>query len=241
MTGRRQREQLIDVLNRVLRHNLRNDMNVVTGRAEWIASNAEGEVADVAREVVERAWRLIELSEKARSVEATARRQWTAEPRDVVPLVERAAADLRETYPAATVRVSAPDEATMVVNGGLERALYELGENAIEHGDEGPTVSFVVDVTGDRGTVEVRDDGPGLPETEHAVLRGESETPLEHGSGLGLWLVNSLVTGMGGSIGVTVDGGTTIRLSLLVPETGGDPGEGTAAAGPSRDRRRERK
>lgn len=37
------------------------------------------------------------------------------------------------------------------------------------------------------------DNGPGIPECELGVLERGYETPLEHTSGLGLWLVNLIV------------------------------------------------
>lgn len=40
-----------------------------------------------------------------------------------------------------------------------------------------------------RVEVGVADDGPGIPDHERAVLEDGRETPLEHGSGLGLWIV----------------------------------------------------
>ena len=48
--------------------------------------------------------------------------------------------------------------------------------------------------------VRVADDGPGIPAAEVNVLERGYETPLEHGSGLGLWIVNWIVTESGGGI-----------------------------------------
>jgi signal transduction histidine kinase len=48
--------------------------------------------------------------------------------------------------------------------------------------------------------IEVRDDGPGIPEQERSVLLEGTETPLRHGSGLGLWLVYWGVVRLGGDL-----------------------------------------
>jgi len=42
--------------------------------------------------------------------------------------------------------------------------------------------------------VRVGDNGSGIPEHERRTLAGADETPLRHGSGVGLWLVYWLVT-----------------------------------------------
>jgi two-component sensor histidine kinase len=55
------------------------------------------------------------------------------------------------------------------------------------------------------------------------VLETGRETPLEHGEGLGLWLVNWIVTGLGGTVTANTDDGTTVRLSLPVADEE-DPG-----------------
>jgi signal transduction histidine kinase len=65
--------------------------------------------------------------------------------------------------------------------------------------------------------VTVSDDGPGLPETEREVLTGKmSVTPLDHGSGLGLWLVRWIVTAYGGDVTYAdrPNGGSDITLTL---------------------------
>jgi C4-dicarboxylate-specific signal transduction histidine kinase len=87
--------------------------------------------------------------------------------------------------------------------------------NAIEHGGDAPAVEVAVDTTATgQVTITVADDGPGLPTVERDLLRGGTETALNHGDGLGLWLVNWIVTDLGGTLDVTVDDGTTVTVEL---------------------------
>jgi PAS domain S-box-containing protein len=215
VTDRHRRERLITVLNRVLRHNLRNDLSVVTGLAEEISERTGGRPAEMAERIETVALALADLSDKARTLEdATADPKEPVE-RDVAPIVRRVAADLRNTSDG-TVSVDVPDEATAVVTDRFEVALAELGANAVEHGDG--SVSFVVEAPDDAETVRVRveDGGPGLPAGQRRVLRDGQETQLEHSSGLGLLLVNWIVTGAGGDLRTTVDDGTTVTIDLQV-------------------------
>ncbi len=48
--------------------------------------------------------------------------------------------------------------------------------------------------------IEIRDDGPGIPEAEIRPLSEGRETPLEHTSGLGLWLAHWIVEASEGSL-----------------------------------------
>jgi len=219
VTERKRRERIISVLNRVLRHNLRNGMNAVSGRAELLADDLDGEAAEHARRIGEMAWDLIDVSENARRLETAIREDQSPAPRDVVDQVETAVTALRDAAPDADIRVDAPAEATALVTENVVDAIRELGKNAVEHGGDQPTVEIAVDRTSDgRVTVTVADDGPGMPETERALLRGGTETPLEHGNGLGLWLVNWIVTSVGGTLDVTVDDGTAVTVSLRGPD-----------------------
>jgi signal transduction histidine kinase len=76
-------------------------------------------------------------------------------------------------------------------------------------------------------TVTVADDGPGIPETERRVVGNGSETPLDHASGLGLWLVTWITRDSGGEVVFEApeDGGSVVRLVLdsAVPPVDGEP------------------
>ena len=201
VTSRKRRERLIGVLNRVLRHNLRNDMGVVAGLGDTIATAADGKIAAQAETVTETARDLISVSEKAKMVETALRDDPTPRPLDIVEVVEGAVAKLQETHPGATIRCELPDEQQAMATDRLGMVLTELVDNAIAAGGSGVTVAVVPpDDDEERVTVEVRDDGPGLPAMEVRVLKQASESSVDHASSFGLWMANWLVTEMGGEV-----------------------------------------
>jgi K+-sensing histidine kinase KdpD len=56
---------------------------------------------------------------------------------------------------------------------------------------------------GERVSVRVIDDGPGIPTEDRRLLTGGlEEHPVRHGSQLGVWVVNSLVTALDGKVTV---------------------------------------
>jgi len=228
VTEQKRRDRLIEVLNRVLRHNLSNDMNVVGGYATTIAEQTDGKPAEFAAKIQEKTRQLVDLSEKARTFQRTVQATDSPRPRDVVADVRSVVAELSEAYPDVEFVVEAEATETVVATESLRLAFEEIGENAAKHGGSSP-VRFRVETAADGDVlVHVIDEGPGLPEMERQVLEVGRETPLVHGSGLGLWLVNWIVSGAGGEVSAAVGDGTAITVRL---PTGGD--EGSANTRPS--------
>jgi len=127
----------------------------------------------------------------------------------------------RETYPDATVDYAVDTDRDICVGAEIETAIGELVTNAITHDPSGDTtVSLSARDDGDWVVVTVADDGPGIPPMEVAVVEAGQETPLEHGKGLGLWLVNWVVTQYGGSFQLSADDGTVATLRLPAIESG---------------------
>lgn len=218
------REQRLQVFNRILRHNLRNDLNVVLGRAENIREEFPP-AAEEANVIEQKASELIEISEKAREVGKTLDREdRTKKQIDVTECVERTCEEFRQTYPDAEITTKIPESLLVFADKTLEAAISELIENAIEHNDDDePSVTVTVSNTEEeREWVEitVSDDGPGIPEGEREVLAEGEETALHHGSGLGLWLTNWIVGKFGGEVSFDdyhTNGGTvTLRLQHAV-------------------------
>jgi PAS domain S-box-containing protein len=193
VTEPRGREQRLAVLERVLRHNLRNKTNVALSRVERLQADdrlpedLEAELDIVTDAVTD----IIDLSEQARQFrDVLALQRQELATVDVVPIVTDAVEELRSAHEHATIETALPDSACARVRGRLRFAIDELLDNAISHTESDSTVVSVA-VTEHDDTVEisVADNGPGLPEPERKVATRERERPLEHGSGLGLWLV----------------------------------------------------
>jgi len=206
VTGREERNQRLRVLNRVLRHDTRNGLNVVLGRANRLADRI-GDDEDVAA-ILTAAENLLDTSEKARKLEDALNRD-AASREPVDELVRGEVAAVRDEHPDAEFDVSVTRSDP--VDERLRLALHELLVNAVEHGGEDATdVSVSVSVTADPLAIEVDDSGPGIPEHERRALAGVEETALQHGSGVGLWLVYWVVRQTGGDVDVVDDGRVVI-------------------------------
>jgi PAS domain S-box-containing protein len=214
ISDEKRRDRLIEILNRVLRHNLRNDMNKVSGWANMISNAADEDISHTAQKIADTANELTALSEKAQQVRSVSEQSADLTPKDVLEQVQAVVETLEQQFPDIFFRIDAEETAAVMANDSLRIALQELGENAAKHGG-GSSVKYQVE-TGDDDAVfvHVEDQGPGLPTQEQQVLAAGRETPLAHGSGLGLWLVNWIVTGIGGDISASVEDGTTITVRL---------------------------
>ncbi len=228
VTKQRQRQQRLEVLNRVLRHNLRNDMVVVNGGADEISATVDDigvsddlgdRLKDRAEMIQGKAEELLEVSEKARDVyEALPTDVPRRDDLNVVRLVESVVGDVEREHPEADVQVSTPGERRIQSDERLMSLVLENAvENAAEHGGGDVTVSVSLDEAkgfDDGVRVEVEDDGPGLPEQELQVVEDGGEGSLDHGSGLGLWMIEWGVRELGGTVDYEVDDGTKAVVEI---------------------------
>jgi len=217
----RERRKLA-VLNRVLRHNLRNEATVMLGHAENLLDglDADSPLRPSAEKVREKASAVGGLADDTKEImEAVERGSEPARPVDVGETIEGVAARTREAYPAATVTTEAPADLWIWADDGYAVALAELAANAVVHSErEAPTVHLAATVDGETGRVRttVSDDGPGIPEHERAVVSGEAEiTQLTHGSGLGLWVVRQTAEACDASLEFSerAAGGSAVSLA----------------------------
>ena len=205
ITAQRRRQQQLQVLYRVLRHNLRNELNIIEGYTDILAESTANDDAHEMRQLSQSVSELLQISEQARRIENIfADDTAEQEMRPIDTVVQRA---LTSASPPADIVTTSIPETTCTVNAELQSAIQELITNAYRHNSaKDPTVTVTVETTRDgpfpRATVSVRDNGPGIPTNERQVLRKGAETPLLHGNGLGLWLVNWVVTELGGTIDI---------------------------------------
>ncbi|MFC6730213.1 cache domain-containing protein, partial [Natronoarchaeum mannanilyticum] len=135
------REQMLLVLNRLLRHNLRNSLNVIVGRADLIDADDDRDDGHAA-EIRSAAEELLHLSGRARKTEAliTDDRTGVGTPVDVADVVRERVAAFRTDHPDAAVEIEAPEAARASIGGELATVVDELLANTVDHAGPAPNV-----------------------------------------------------------------------------------------------------
>ncbi|WP_245549719.1 histidine kinase N-terminal 7TM domain-containing protein [Natronococcus occultus] len=204
-----------ELLNRLVRHDIRNEMGLVLGLLRRI----EPELETLREDDPETAGRLlahtdrikgncehvVELTETVGELLRTLdRREREPRPIALVPVLESEVAAAVAAFGHATVELEddLPD-VTVRADGMLSSLLYNLVANAVVHNDDPqPTVTVGVDVSDERVTVSVADDGPGFPDQPRRLLTGQTPLAEYEGAGYGLYIVRSLADGYGAELSV---------------------------------------
>ena len=139
---------------------------------------------------------------------------------------ERSAADA-DGDGAWTARVR-PDALRAVAANTVENALDHHDGAGVERDDGGPWVRVALrrerpdGVSGGRFALTVADDGPGIPDHEIEAVESGRETALEHGSGLGLWVVEWGAGALGAAVDYADREPRGTAVTVTIP-TAGDP------------------
>jgi signal transduction histidine kinase len=214
----RQHEQRLEVLNRVFRHNIRNNLNVIKGNIA-MAVESEAIPADVEerlRTSLKHAEKTIQKAEQARYLQESLGTSST-EAISIDQLTETVCEEVSSDYPDADIRITGPRDIEVLADTRLDRAIVEALTNAITHQhSDSPRVTITIS-TPTEGTARIDIQNPGeIPDVERKTIQQGYETQLTHSSGLGLWLIQWVVENSHGKLTFPdINGdGVTLRIEL---------------------------
>ncbi len=203
VTDRAMLRQRVQVLNRIFRHNIRNDLDVIRSHAEFALENGDGSRTDesIAR-ILEVTDEVARLSADAREIERLTRNSSADQSVVNLPeLVETVVETVTRDRPDVSVAVEVPAVELSADRGLLRFALRNLVDNAVEHNDSPSPRVEVRGVERESGVrLEVVDNGPGIPDAEWQVIEAGREEVHDHLTSLGLWGTKWAVQQMGGEL-----------------------------------------
>ena len=208
-------------------HELRTPLTSILGYADLYSAGGfrgEGQLDDAMRRLHFEAERMSRLAEDLLTL---------AKFDEERPLerstfrVDHLASDVAElagaAHPDHDFRVEAAGVTVDADRFRLHQALTALVDNAAQHTPAGSTVDLRVVADETSVVVSVSDDGPGLTESEAAVVfdrfaRGDaSRSRTSGGSGLGLSIAQAIVHAHGGHISVAATPGAGATFSMRLP------------------------
>lgn len=200
-----QRDNL-QILNQVVRHDIRNDLQLVLTYGELLEEyvNAGGE--QYIAHVLDAAQNAVNITTTAREVtEVMLQADVDRHPVQLRSILEREVENAQGNQERAIVMIEGELPSVSVqADNMLDSVFRNLLNNAMQHNDK-KVPEITVSATRDDGSVlvKVQDNGPGIPDEHKDNIFDQGNMGLESdGTGLGLYLVDTLVNRYDGEVRV---------------------------------------
>jgi len=206
----REVEQLageLAVVNRIVRHDIRNDMAIVLGWLEQLRSELDGAHEETLDLLLRRSESVVELTDTVKDyvemLESDADVQ--LEPVVLADVIEAEATATRHAYDEVELVVGELPTEPVMANSMLASVFRNLFHNAVQHNDaDVPRIEVTTEDRGETVVVHVADNGPGVPDDRKATIFGKGDKGLNStGTGIGLFLIGELAERFGGDAWVS--------------------------------------
>lgn len=204
----RERNEQLSLLNRIVRHDIRNDMSVINGWTELLRDELPPENEEMLDRILRASQHTTDITRDVRDLMTVLGADGTAvelQPVDVVRVIEDEAERVRRVFDTVDIQIqSERSHIDVQANAMLSSLVGNLLNNAVQHNDE-ETAEIRVDIDDREESVivTVTDNGPGIPETQrNSLFEQETKGSNSDGTGLGLYLLDTLVDIYGGNISV---------------------------------------
>ncbi|AUV81986.1 PAS domain-containing sensor histidine kinase [Salinigranum rubrum] len=195
------------VLSRLLRHDLRNELNILYGYIDRAAASADDtEVLEALEQARAQVMQVVGRADRVRKLRDLLEQSYDAEsdPVRLAEVLEERVKAVQKQFPDADISLGPVPGVRVYADDLLPAALDALLENAVVHNDKA-VAEVEVDVI-DRQTdviIRICDNGPGVPYEQRDLIFGREDTDVvHHGTGIGLFLVDNIVDNYDGAVWV---------------------------------------
>ena len=200
-----QRDDL-KVLNQIVRHDVRNQLQLVLAYGGLLKDSVKDDGEEDIQRVLGAGREAVRITQSAGEItEAMLTSKTDLDPTNFRPVLEAQIDHVRDSHERALVSIEGtlPD-VEVLANEMLDSVFRNLLNNAIVHNDmELPEVTVSATTHEEVVRIRIADNGPGIPDEQKDQIFQEGEKDLtSEGTGLGLYLVETLVDDYGGTVWV---------------------------------------
>jgi methyl-accepting chemotaxis protein len=225
-TALEERSSMVAVLNRILRHNVRNDVNLIAGHAANIRRReTDGEFREELQTIEETALDLAKISDRTQRINQLLTEDPTATTElRLSECLDEPLRDAARATPNATISLHRGDTENVTIEAPSTFPIAVA--DVVEQIADSSRGDVNIDITLTRGqatdgqesrpvVLVIDDDGDGLPDVDIDAIETDEETPLRHATGLSLWCLKWAVKRAGGTLDANPGDAT---LEIQIPE-----------------------
>lgn len=200
-----QRDNL-ETLNEMVRHDIRNDLQLILAYLDTVEPYVQEAGKEYHELALDSTRKAVSLTRTARDLsEAMLQTDIQEERINLHRTLRTQIEEVRSAEPSAEITMAADStEPTVRANDMIDSVFRNILKNAIEHNDKDvPVVEVTLETSDGRAVVSIADNGPGIPDSQKDNIFVKGEKGLDStGSGIGLYLVETLVDQYDGSVSV---------------------------------------
>jgi signal transduction histidine kinase len=215
------RKEMVEVYDRLLRHDLGNDLQVIAGFSDTMATAVEDDdqLANYVEKIQRTAESAAELIDNVGETVKTLEKEGEPEVRALEPIMTGVVEDVGTRFEKLTTEYDPAAFEYQVYAGDLLDSVFaNILSNTVVHNEGEITVRLWTEEPGpDSVVVMIADDGAGIAEeVRDEVFEMGQKGPDSEGTGFGLGLARTLLESYGGGIGVRESdrGGAEFRITL---------------------------
>ena len=214
------RKEMVEMYDRLLRHDIGNDLQVIAGFADAVQRMVEEDQASEYVGKIERAAsNSADLIQRVGDLVSTLEEQDEPAARDLQDLLGSTVRDVTDQYESLSVEFDPADFEYRVYAGELLDSVFTnvLSNAAVHNEGEVSIQLYVEEPSPDLVVVGMADDGAGIPpDLRTEIFEMGVKGPDSDGTGFGLGFVRALTESYGGSVAVgeSERGGADFQVTL---------------------------
>lgn len=204
----RRRNAELALINQIVRHDIKNDVAVILGWGDTLKSHVDEEGQAYLDQILSAGEHITDITDTVGQF--TNVFEGSSEPDlhpvDLDSILTNEVEKARSSYENAAITLTGDlhTKLDVVATDLLSSVFQNLLDNAVSHNDKpDPEVTITVEDSDDTVSVAIGDNGPGIPHNQQDEMFGRGEMGIESsGSGIGLYLVHTLVQMYNGSVSI---------------------------------------